>query len=1276
MRKLLLTLALLVFGCGTKAQVMPIKNNDIPHAVSMQKNIILPKDDVKKKKTFVKGVAEGTTLICDFSDVASFSVGTTAWNSVAGTFSGWFHKADTMSVITACENSDYFTINSYLDLSGTGYTDILQNMFEMSAYNGFAYIDMISSWLCDGQNVNNLDAYIKFNTPVYTYGKRGIDIYLNQFCYKFNYDRYFIDWSHSEDFSVYDSIEFNIRNIDVASGKYIGGQKIVNIPVGTENCNVISSDPDEQTYFRIRVKSDASMGQPHGYFYLIDDISWAETPQTRVEIISAKFTNGYNLVPSIVTPDNLNMQITLRNTGASDITDAQAISHMFYLTSDENGEQQSEYVGLSASDIETLPAGYYNDTIFADLGSVSQSISQINTYNAYSLITNSNPQVTSKGVGSYMATRGYQYKTSEGEPVANNEVAYPTYYNVVDSIDGGLYRWARDCGSTVNNSNVAFKKGLTQDSYGVWLTDYAAYNQRGYKVCVAYNASAFQESVYARGAELVLAPDVCSEGARIKASLWYYDTEATDVESMVKPVSDNNGEAVESSVYTLTANDLNSVVYEPYQILYAGTDLKAIYLPFQSTVLQPDVDYYVCYENVTNGEFAVAQEGAYGNIFGARSRQVIVYTPAVSTGQYPWGMPFSYDQCPMIRFMVSNTSGDTVTTTPEEPSITLSEPVFTEQTKYPFPGMFSVNVTIEGAENCDKYSWTITNDSLNESHYYNVGQLYSINGQTPVCGKNLYFYGDSKYFLYARVICGDDTVYLKKEFTTPSSSKNGIAFTSINVSGVTDTSVSIYYEMNDNTVGYYSVVGDFSELENYGIHDKNDIINTNDTIPYGTADKYYQDKLNIFVEYGQYHGGNTVETYYFPNTVEKVGIITLSFNGNNYECDVDFKVVTLSSITEQEDVTVCGGYVINGEYITQSGQYTDYENGKKVNLTVLPSYDSIVEVTVCAGESYTFAGQTYNTTGVYKDQQTGINGCDSTVTLYLTVLPEIEKNVTVAICEGDKYQFGDELLSQAGVYTKTLQSTGGCDSVVNLTLVYLPSYDTVIEATICPGTSYTLNGFNEDKEGVYTKKHSSVTCCDSVVTLILHVSNTITNDYYITICDGNTYEFNGEVFSTSGDYTYTVDNGNGCDSVYTLHLTVLAPIDTVIYDSIAEGEYVVFGGDTLTESGTYTKTFLSESNCDSTVTLILKVGSVGLYDAESTVNTFNVYPNPAKDFVTLDLGHLALDGADAVVIFNSKGQVVYKSNIQSQKSNISLKDFESGVYYIKVGNITKKLVVE
>ena len=68
---------------------------------------------------------------------------------------------------------------------------------------------------------------------------------------------------------------------------------------------------------------------------------------------------------------------------------------------------------------------------------------------------------------------------------------------------------------------------------------------------------------------------------------------------------------------------------------------------------------------------------------------------------------------------------------------------------------------------------------------------------------------------------------------------------------------------------------------------------------------------------------------------------------------------------------------------------------------------------------------------------------------------------------------------------------------------------------------------------------SDVNGCDSVVTLALTVLPEATaTEETITLCAGESYEWNGKTYDASGDYSVTLQDANGCDYTATLHLTI------------------------------------------------------------------------------------------------------------------------------------------
>lgn len=106
------------------------------------------------------------------------------------------------------------------------------------------------------------------------------------------------------------------------------------------------------------------------------------------------------------------------------------------------------------------------------------------------------------------------------------------------------------------------------------------------------------------------------------------------------------------------------------------------------------------------------------------------------------------------------------------------------------------------------------------------------------------------------------------------------------------------------------------------------------------------------------------------------------------------------------------------------------------SATPEPIYTSISDA-ICFGETYTWNGQTYSTTGEYTQEFTAVNGADSIVTLTLTVHPQTSNTTEdVTIDFGETYTWNNQEYTETGTYTITLQDANGCDyqATLNLTV--------------------------------------------------------------------------------------------------------------------------------------------------------------------------------------------------------------------------------------------------
>ena len=100
------------------------------------------------------------------------------------------------------------------------------------------------------------------------------------------------------------------------------------------------------------------------------------------------------------------------------------------------------------------------------------------------------------------------------------------------------------------------------------------------------------------------------------------------------------------------------------------------------------------------------------------------------------------------------------------------------------------------------------------------------------------------------------------------------------------------------------------------------------------------------------------------------------------------------------------------------------------------------------------------------------------------------------------------------------------------------------------------------------------------------INTTITE----TLCYGESYEWNGQVYATTGEYTQNFTAANGADSIVTLKLTILPEVAPTTEEATIEaGETYTWNGKEYSEAGEYTITLQDKNGCDYQATLVLKV---------------------------------------------------------------------------------------
>ncbi len=121
----------------------------------------------------------------------------------------------------------------------------------------------------------------------------------------------------------------------------------------------------------------------------------------------------------------------------------------------------------------------------------------------------------------------------------------------------------------------------------------------------------------------------------------------------------------------------------------------------------------------------------------------------------------------------------------------------------------------------------------------------------------------------------------------------------------------------------------------------------------------------------------------------------------------------------------------------------------KVNNSAISSTKTI---NICSNSSYSFNGKNYNTSGVYTDTLVSVYGCDSLDILNLKVnLPTVAPTINQTICQGDSVLFHGTTYKTAGTYYAHLTNAVGCDSLATLVLNVNPPLIATIsgESIIC-----------------------------------------------------------------------------------------------------------------------------------------------------------------------------------------------------------------------------------
>ncbi len=373
----------------------------------------------------------------------------------------------------------------------------------------------------------------------------------------------------------------------------------------------------------------------------------------------------------------------------------------------------------------------------------------------------------------------------------------------------------------------------------------------------------------------------------------------------------------------------------------------------------------------------------------------------------------------------------------------------------------------------------------------------------------------------------------------------------------------------------------------------------------------------------------------------------VNISGNNSFCQGDNVTLTAtgastyawSNSQNQASITVCSA----GSYTVTGTDANGCSNTASKTVTVNPTYNIPLTHSICQGESYNFYGQNLTTAGTYTHTLQTVNGCDSVLTLSLSVkaLPTPTITGNTSLCEGEtttltanggvSYVWGNAAtansinVSQSGIYTVTATNAEGCSALASVTMTVnpLPSVNISGNSSFCQGDNVMLTAtgastyvwsnassnaaITVSSAGTYTVTGTDANGCSNTATKTVTVNPTYNIPLTHSICQGESYNFYGQNLTTAGTYTHTLQTVNGCDSMLTLTLTVRPlPTPTISGNTtLCQGQSTTLTANggvsylwsdastnssiSVSQSGIYTVTATNAEGCTGTATVTVAV---------------------------------------------------------------------------------------
>ena len=411
------------------------------------------------------------------------------------------------------------------------------------------------------------------------------------------------------------------------------------------------------------------------------------------------------------------------------------------------------------------------------------------------------------------------------------------------------------------------------------------------------------------------------------------------------------------------------------------------------------------------------------------------------------------------------------------------------------------------------------------------------------------------------------------------------------------------------------------------------------------------------------------------HTYHATGDYTDLFQSAITSCDstVNTHLTVLAPIVYSNTLTLCSGdsLVVGTHTYYTSGIYTDFlvsntgcDSTLTSNLTVNSPIVASQTISICSGSSIQVGTNVYDTTGVYSDLLRSFNGCDSTLTTNLTVGLRVHTYDTLTICSGDSATVGTFVYHNSGTFTDILVSSIGCDSTVTLHLTVSPRPAIIANSVgICNGQTATITA-----TGAATYIWSSGVTVSGNGTAVANPATTTT--YTVTGTSAGCSSTAAVTVSVTATPIVTMAPFTPA-SICAQNDPFTLPAGTP-----TGGTYsgLAVNGNTFTPSvnllGTNFVTYLYSINgCMAAASQSVVVNNCSDVKEFSVTNNIIIYPNPTVGAFTISISNASFDEL-VINIVDVQGREVYNSTDKVSSvdyiKQLNLEGIAKGIYFIKL----------